>query len=617
MRGSTDSRRLGSSPSRVRCVRRCRWPWRRRWFGHPREERHDDDACAQHRVDSRHQVDRRRRTRRHPLRRRQGRQSRRADARRPAGAARLRRRRARRTRRSVEQTGLRGRIESRAWRTWTSTTDRARGGGARRPQRMVDAAIRARSGWPRRSGSPTPSWWARDCGRRRSPSAPRRRPRTRESASFAGMNETFLNIRGADAVARRRSAAAGSSLFGARTIFYRAQRGFGQADMDIAVVVQRQIASTRAGVMFTVDPATGAHGPARDRGLVRARRGGRLGRVSPDRYVVDKETLAIVAREVRAKELVIEPRPQGGTTVRELSAEERLPPDAERRRGMRARPVRPADREHYGSPQDTEWAFDADGEIWMLQSRPVTTTATPASEGHEGATLLRGLGAAPGVAAGPVRILASLDEAGTFLDGATLVTRMTAPDWVPLMRRASAIVTDSGGMTCHAAIVSRELGIPCVVGTQHATTQAARRGARDRRRHPRRGARGRAQRAGAGAEGRAGRWQPRPPPPPRACCVNLSEPSQVAGAATLDVDGVGLLRAELMVLEALDGRHPRLLHRAGRRRRVRRPDDRRADDVRRRLRAAADHLPHDRLPHERVPRTSRAASGSSRRRPTR
>src|SRR6185369_12346227 len=119
---------------------------------------------------------------------------------------------------------------------------------------------------------------------------------------------------------------------------------------------------------------------------------------------------------------------------------------------------------HYESPQDTEWAFDAEGRVWMLQSRPVTATGAAVGE-----PLVRGLGAAPGAGSGAVRLVATLGDADLLAEGDVLVTHMTAPDWVPLMRRAAAIVTDSGGMTCHAAIVSRELGIPCVVGTGDAT----------------------------------------------------------------------------------------------------------------------------------------------------
>jgi pyruvate,water dikinase len=385
-----------------------------------------------------------------------------------------------------------------------------------------------------------------------------------EAASFAGMNETFLNVRGADAVldAVRRC---WSSLFGARTIFYRAKRGFGQAEMDIAVVVQRQIAATRAGVMFTVDPATGAD----DRLVIESSFGlGESvvsGSVSPDRYVVDKETLAVLFREIHPETAVIEPHPHGGTMVRELSVDEAAKPTltdeearAVARLGMRIE-------SHYGTAQDTEWAVDAEGMIWMLQSRPVTATGGPAvPEEHEGEVLLRGLGAAPGLGSGAVRILVTLAEASTFVDGDVLVTRMTAPDWVSLMRRAAAIVTDSGGMTCHAAIVSRELGIPCVVGTQRATTEL---------------------RTGELVTVDATRGlvlegaRPAPSASPAAVTpavqvassgtatdllLNLSEPSQVVHASALDVDGVGLLRAELMVIEALEGRHPGLLLEQGR-----------------------------------------------------
>jgi pyruvate, water dikinase len=286
-----------------------------------------------------------------------------------------------------------------------------------------------------------------------------------EAASFAGMNETFLNVRGEDDVLEAVTRC-WSSLFGARTIFYRAKRGFGQADMDIAVVVQRQIASVGAGVMFTIDPAT----RARDRLVIEGSFGlGESvvsGSVSPDRYVVDKETLDVRIREIHRKETVIEPRADGGTATRELREDEALVPTLTDDQVRRVAEIGRRIERHYGSPQDTEWAFDADGKLWMLQSRPVTTAGDAAPETpHEGEVLLRGLGAAPGVASGTVRILAELADAGTFADGDVLVTRMTAPDWVPLMRRAAAIATDSGGMTCHAAIVSRELGIPCVVGT--------------------------------------------------------------------------------------------------------------------------------------------------------
>ena len=384
-----------------------------------------------------------------------------------------------------------------------------------------------------------------------------------EAASFAGMNETFLNVRGPDEVveAVRRC---WSSLFGARTVFYRAKQGFGQADMDIAVVVQIQILSTRAGVMFTIDPASGD----RDRLVIEGSLGlGESvvsGQVSPDRYVIDKSDLHILKRDVKRKELVIEPLPDGGTRTRELSGDESTKPvltDDEVRRiaelGIR-------DEKHYGTPQDTEWAFDEEGIAWMLQSRPVTAsggdTSTEVAE-PEGETLVRGLGAAPGVGHGEVKIISELSRGNDLKEGDVLVTHMTAPDWVPLMRRSAAIITDSGGMTCHAAIVSRELGIPCVVGAADATSKL-----RDGELVTVDATHGtvyegevavNAQEQGSGdGPGPVGGGAP---VTATQLLVNLSEPSQIERAASLPVEGCGLLRAELMVIEALEGRHPRLL----------------------------------------------------------
>jgi pyruvate,water dikinase len=381
------------------------------------------------------------------------------------------------------------------------------------------------------------------------------------SASFAGMNETFLNVRGADGVvAAVRHCWA--SLFGSRTVYYRAKRGFTHADMDIAVVVQRQIDSTRAGVMFTIDPGSGRHDRIVIEGAFGLGESVVSGQVSPDRYVLDKESLAVVTRDVKRKELAIESVARGGTTTRELSGEEAIQPvlhdDEVRELGEMAVRIE----KHYGTPQDTEWAFDSTGQLWMLQSRPVTSSGgTPVSDTPSGQPLVRGLGAAPGQASGPARVIASLADAAGFGEGDVLVAHMTAPDWVPLMRRASGIVTDSGGMTCHAAIVSRELGVPCIVGTGDGTSKL-----RDGEMvtvdatHsvvlP--GA------VAAKQEAPAQVGAPARPITATKLLVNLSEPSQVEHAAALDVEGVGLLRAELMVLEALEGKHPRLLIEEGR-----------------------------------------------------
>jgi pyruvate,water dikinase len=380
------------------------------------------------------------------------------------------------------------------------------------------------------------------------------------SASFAGMNETKLNVRGTisllDAVRK-----CWSSLFGARTIYYRAQKGFSQANMDIAVVVQRQIVATRAGVMFTIDPATGASDRLVIEGAFGLGESVVSGSVSPDRYVVSKDDLTIEKREVRHKEMEVVAAGNAGTLTRKLApsrAEQAVLSDAEVRQiaelGVEIET-------HYAAPQDTEWAVDDAGEIWMLQSRPVTSTGDEGKAGSasSGKELVKGLGAAPGMASGEVRVIGSREDAAELVDGEVLVTHMTAPDWVPLMRRAAAIVTDSGGMTCHAAIVSRELGIPCVVGTVDATgtlrngdlvTVDAGRGV--------------VTEGATAPEVETGDEEAGEPAGPAAplrtkLLVNLSEPSQLDRVKDLDVDGVGLLRAELLVVEALDGEHPRAL----------------------------------------------------------
>jgi len=393
------------------------------------------------------------------------------------------------------------------------------------------------------------------------------------SASFAGMNETFLNVRGADAVidAVKRCWV---SLFAPRTIYYRGQRGFSEAGMDIAVVVQIQILSTRAGVMFTANPASGANEELEGSfGLGEAVVSGS---VSPDRYVVQKSDLAITTRSVRPKELVIEPAEDGGTVTRALSPAEGMRPVLSDAEVIELAELGKRIEAHYESPQDTEWSFDPQGHVWMLQSRPITTLAAagetpggdrPGGDQPQGEILLHGLGAAPGRASGVVRLLSDPHDTAAFRDGEVLVAHMTTPDWVPLMRRAAAIVTDSGGMTCHAAIVSRELGIPCVAGTGEATTKLrdgetvtvdAKQGVVIE------GADAPAPAAANGSAGPVVLGAPATPVTATHLLVNLSEPSQADRTAELEVDGVGLLRAELMVIEALEGTHPRQLIEEGR-----------------------------------------------------
>lgn len=384
-------------------------------------------------------------------------------------------------------------------------------------------------------------------------------------ASFAGMNETFTNVFSDDAVVSR-VVACWASLFGDRSVAYRRSRGIAD-EPAIAVVVQRMVDSERSGVMFTADPAAAD----RDAIVVEAALGlGEVvvgGQVEPDTYTVDKRHLRVLAARIGHQTHKV----VRGSDGRDLRVD--LEPAEGFRRVLTDDEVielaRLGERieEHYGTPQDVEWAI-ADGRLSIVQSRPITTlgpsaTPGPATEGDgAGGVLLRGLGASPGIAAGRARVIRSVADGDALGPGDVLVAEMTNPDWVPILRRAAALVTDGGGMTCHAAIVSRELGVPCVVGTRTATTVL--RDGETVTIDGRRGTVHSGDRAAAlGAAARAA--EPAPAAPSAAeslgtrLYVNLAIADQAEQVAAMPVDGVGLLRAEFMVTDALNGVHPRLL----------------------------------------------------------
>ncbi|XXF77830.1 phosphoenolpyruvate synthase [Myxococcaceae bacterium GXIMD 01537] len=388
------------------------------------------------------------------------------------------------------------------------------------------------------------------------------------ATSFAGMHESFTNVVGEEALLDA-VRACWASAYGERVVAYRKAQGLTE-EPTLAVVVQRMVDAERSGVLFTVDPSTGDAGCL----VIEAAFGlGEVvvgGQVEPDTYVVAQQGPRLLDTRVGHKDFRIvrdgvgherrEPLPEEEANARVLSDVEVL---ALARLGQRVE-------RHYGAPQDIEWAEER-GRFYLVQSRPITTlerehgAAPPAPERGLGKPLVSGLGAAPGVASGAVRVLHQPSEGRRLQQGEVLVARMTSPDWVPAMRRAAAVVTDSGGMTCHAAIVSRELRIPCVVGTRTATrvlhdgTDVTVDGAAGEVREGREAARGPVSAArpestlAAEPEALATRLY-----------VNLALPGQAREAAALPVDGVGLLRAEFMLTEALGGVHPRKLIAEGR-----------------------------------------------------
>lgn len=375
-------------------------------------------------------------------------------------------------------------------------------------------------------------------------------------ASFAGMNRTITNVGGEDALIQAITQC-WMSLFTPRVITYRASRGFFDTPA-MAVVVQQMVPADKAGVAFTADPSTGAS----ERIVVEAAFGqGEVvvsGKVQPDTYVIDKQTLAVRDARIGFKSIKIVRGPDGSDTLIDLDraeAEARVLDDGELEQIAK---LAIATEQHNGCPQDIEWVIEA-GTVWLVQARPITTLNNIAGTPSEPASVLaRGLPAAPGTASGRVRVLLAPDDGPKLVDGEVLVASTTNPDWLPTIRRAAALVTESGGMTCHAAIVARELGVPCVVGARSATVDLA-----NGLLVTVDGTRGQIT-AGRSPDTARTTVVPRPESERHdgevtgtKIYVNLAMPGSAEAVAAQQVDGVGLLRAEFMLTEALSGRHPR------------------------------------------------------------
>jgi len=302
-------------------------------------------------------------------------------------------------------------------------------------------------------------------------------------ASFAGQQRTFLNVKGeANVVKAIRECWA--SLFEPRAIFYREEKGFDHFKVGLAIPVQKMIQSAVSGVMFTCDPVTGE----KNRIVVDAVYGlGDYivqGTVTPDHFVVDKNDFKILQKFISTQKIQLIKK--DGVTRKYL-----VPKSRQNKQKMTddevIRVAKIGDRlhKHYFFPQDAEFAIDKKRKIFLVQTRPVTTLkemakfseSSPEAKEEKSAKkeigekkiILTGSAASPGLGWGKVVIVNSKKEIGKVEQGDILVTSMTTPDFVPAMKKVSAIVTDKGGLTSHAAIVSRELGVPCVVGTEKAT----------------------------------------------------------------------------------------------------------------------------------------------------
>ncbi len=379
-------------------------------------------------------------------------------------------------------------------------------------------------------------------------------------ASFAGQQSSFLNVNGEKEVVVAVQEC-WASLFNPRAIFYRHQHGFDHFKVGIAVPIQRMVQSQVSGVMFTIEPMTSD----RSKIIIEAVYGlGEAivsGQVETDLYIVDKEGLRISDKKIGKQDWQLIRNLAGGDDRANIrvplqpwrQTQQKLADDDIITLAKIGKHIE----DLYQFPQDIEWAQE-DKEIFIVQTRPVTTikaeTVAEVLPEIKATVLLSGRAASPGMASGPVKIVYESSQIDKVESGDILVAKMTSPDFVPAMKRAVAIVAERGGRTSHAAIVSRELGIPCIVGAQGAVTTLT-----NGQIVTVDGSQGKVY------EGRVAQEKLAVPTAiPRGkirtktkLYVNLAQPELAETVAARNVDGVGLLRAEFMISQI--GAHPRYM----------------------------------------------------------
>ncbi len=377
-------------------------------------------------------------------------------------------------------------------------------------------------------------------------------------ASFAGQQSTFLNVQGMAHVVEAVQKC-WASLFEARAIFYRNEQRFDHFKVGIAVVVQRMVQSEISGVAFTAEPLSSDDTKIVIEAAYGLGEAVVSGELTPDLYILDKESLNVLEKKVATQEWQLVRNPDtrgrrknikvpivGKDQVRQKLSNKGIAALAQVTKRIEAL---------YGTPQDIEWARDGKS-FYIVQTRPITTLKVSEGPAEEikGVELLHGLPASPGAAAGRTEIILQPSEIVNLKEGEILVAEMTTPDFVPAMKRSAAIVTDRGGRTCHAAIVSRELGVPCVVGTGNATKIL-----KEKQLVTVDGFQGKVFKGKVISEQKIEAplvLKPRIKTTTK-LYVNLADPDLAERVAARDVDGVGLLRAEFMIANI--GEHPRYM----------------------------------------------------------
>ena len=365
-------------------------------------------------------------------------------------------------------------------------------------------------------------------------------------ASFAGQQETFLNVKGKKALLKNVKKCM-SSLYTPRAIYYREKKGFSHDKSFLSVVVQKMVNSDKSGVIFSRDPTS-----MDDKIIIEAvwglGEGIVSGQIKPDHYEIAPEgkNFEILKVNISEKKIAITRDSSGDNKKVKLAPARAKMQVLEKHEIKRLAMYSKQLEKHYRKAQDIEFAIEGT-DIYIVQSRPVTTTfKEEEDEGEHGEELLEGLGASPGISSGSVRIIWEMKDLDKIKKGDILVTEMTNPDMVVAMQKAAGIVTDEGGITSHAAIVSREMGIPCVVGTENATKKL-----KEGEMITVDGGKGRVFKG----KGETRLMEVKPILPTRTKIkVILDLPSAAERAALTKAHGIGLVRLEGII--AASGKHP-------------------------------------------------------------
>ncbi len=290
-------------------------------------------------------------------------------------------------------------------------------------------------------------------------------------ASFAGQQDSFVNVKGNSNLTKHIKKCF-ASLFTSRATYYRNKKGFSHIDSHLAVVVQMMVDSDKSGVVFSKDPTSGEDNIDIEavwglgEGIV-------SGKITPDSYIVARDS-EIIDKTIANKKTAITRNSAGDKIEVQLVEEKAKAQVLKNHEIKKLSEIAIKLEKHYDKPQDIEFAIEG-GDIFIVQTRPITKMAkmkdVKASVNIEGESVLEGMGASPGIASGEVKLIKDDGDLDEVEKGDVLVTKMTDPDMVVAMQKASAIITDEGGSTSHAAIVSREMGTPCVVGTGDATKE--------------------------------------------------------------------------------------------------------------------------------------------------